>query len=301
MDSEGKPISINKEIVKKYKDFLEFERSLKPKTVGSYLNNLALISDKIDVLAVKHRTEVVGAIKQIKKERGWGQKATTTWRCSHDLCYFYKWATMDGIIPFNPYPFNMFRKPQANSVEFITSLQFSRIMENDMHFTHQDKLLLWVFWDTALRREELQKLDREDFNLKKGIIFLPEEKSKGSYGQRHVAMSETTKNLLIEQFKLLDKAGVDTHVFCGDNYKRINADQIYKRIIRAGKVIPGQYIKLSPRIMRHSLAVRLLEAGASDLEIQMTLGHANKEMTRRYAHSVESFAKGIRDKYLDAI
>lgn len=290
---------MEKSITEKYKDFLGFERSLKKKTISSYLNNLKLISEKIDVLAVKHRSEIVGAIKEIRTERGWGEKATTTWRCSHDICYFYKWATMEGVIPFNPYPFNNFRKPQASGVRFITELQFRRIMANDMHFTHQDKLLLWVFWDTALRREELQKLDRNDFNLEKGIIFLPEEKSKGSYGQRHVAMSETTKNLLIEQFKLLDKAQIGPHVFCGDNYRRINADQIYKRIVRAGKVIPGQYIDLGPRIMRHSLAVRLLEAGASDLEIQMTLGHANKEMTRRYAHSVESFAKGIREKYLE--
>lgn len=289
---------MEKDTIEQYKKHLCFERQLKKKTVDAYLNNITQVEKYIDLIAVKHRSEIVSAIEKVQTTNNWNPKASTTWRCSRDIVYFYKWAVMERIIEYNPYPFNAFRKPQYNKVDFITESQFKAVASNEMHLTHQDKLILWVFWDTALRREELRLLDRENFDLENGVIFLPEEKSKGAYGQRHVAMSETTIKLVKKQFQLLDLAGVTPHVFCGDNYRRINPDEIYKRMIRAGKMCPKGYIKLCPRAMRHSLAVRLLEAGATDLEVQMTLGHANKEMSRRYAHSVTSFAKGVREKYL---
>jgi len=287
-------------IKEKYEEFLRVERRLKPKSIKEYINYLSVLESEInDPLAVKHRSEIVDALTRVKTSRDWEDQ--TAWRCSFLIKKFYDWLTLDGIIPFNPYPFTAFRKPRPREVHFLTTEQFRSVVSGYMHLTHQDLLILWVLWDTALRREELRQIDRENVNLEERLIFLPADKSKGSYGQRYVTMSEETHALLTRQLDLLHKAGVGPHIFCGENYERINADEITKRIIRAGKVFgPGAYLKITPHMLRHSLATRMKEAGASDLDIMMTLGHSDIEMTRRYSHVTKTYARSVREKFLTA-
>lgn len=284
----------------KYQRFLELERKLKPKSFKAYLKNLDLVTSKAgDLFLVKHRDEIVEAILAVEREQGWNPSGASSWRCSHNICYFYKWATMDGLIPFNPYPFNAFRKPQYKSVQFTNNEEWEILSSNEIHLTHQDKLMLWTFWDTGLRREELAKLDQDDFILPERIIFLPEDKSKGGYGQRYVAMSRKTFALATRQFKLLKSLNIGPHAFVGEGYGRINVDEVTARITKIGRVVkPGNFIKINPRKLRHSVPIRMLEAGAGDLEVMTTMGHASNEMTRRYTHSTKTFARSVRDKYL---
>lgn len=287
------------DVVELYKNFLIHERRLKDKTVKEYLSNLNLVASKVDIMTATTRHPISKAIHDLKTERGWGEEASTAWRCAHDIVFFYKWALAEGVIQINPYPFNSFRKPQYHAVKFTTEEEFCEVVDGSIHLTDQDKLMLWTYWDTGLRREELQLLDQKDFLLEEDLIFLPQEKSKGGYGQRYVALSPKTKERAIYHFKQLNRLGVGPHAFCGENFERINPDEITARVIRAGKVFaPGKFIKINPRALRHALPIRMLERGASDLEIMANHGHANVEMTRRYTHSTKSFAKGIREKYL---
>lgn len=270
---------------------------MKQKSVKEYFTYLELFQTLVHDPLKSTRQEIVDAISCVKQERNWGDQ--TTWRFSALIKRFYDFCTLYEIIPIHPYNFNAFRKPRLHVPKFLTESEFRQVIDFDLHLTHQDKLCLWILWDTALRREELRLLDQTDFDLKEKIIFLPAEKSKGEYGQRYVGMSDRTMELLEYQLEILGQKNIGPHLLCGENWDRINADELTNRIIRAGKVCSTNgYIKINPRMLRHSLAVRLKMRGASDLEIMMILGHASLEMTRRYSHVSKSFAKSLQDKYL---
>lgn len=291
-------MELSQQIIDRYVSYLRLERRLKEKSIKEYLNALNTFRTEVpEPLGVKHRSEVVNAVNLIREKRRWEDQ--TTWRCAFLVKKFFDWATLEQIIPFNPYPFSAFRKPRPKEVVFLTEEEFSRVVENDIHLTHQDKVILWLLWDTALRREELRLLDQTDIDFDRRLIFLPAEKSKGRYGQRYVSMSERSAEYLTRQFEILRKNGIGPHILCGHNFKRINGDEITKHMVRAGKVcVPGQFVKITPRALRHSLATRMKERGASDLEIMMVLGHSDLEMTRRYSHVTRTFAASIREKYL---
>lgn len=67
---------------------------------------------------------------------------------------------------------------------------------------------------------------------------------------------------------------------------RLDGSGIYRAVRRVGDYhLSGLGIRLHPHDLRHSCATLLYELGASDWEVQTTLGHADSRTTQRYNHA----------------
>lgn len=101
----------------------------------------------------------------------------------------------------------------------------------------------------------------------------------------------------------------------GERLTRFGAIHVVRRAVRLGVAQAPDLArsKVSPHLLRHSLAMRLLQAGTDLVTIQAWLGHANVTTTHRYAeadaammrHSLEragvSSRPGTRFKPTDAV
>lgn len=73
----------------------------------------------------------------------------------------------------------------------------------------------------------------------------------------------------------------------GTRLTRFGATHVLRRAVRraAGKAPPLARVRVSPHLLRHSLAMRLLQAGTDLVTIQAWLGHASVTTTHRYAEA----------------
>jgi len=78
----------------------------------------------------------------------------------------------------------------------------------------------------------------------------------------------------------LQELGVQSQaLFVGQMGGRLGARAVQHRLKAYGK---QAQVEVTPHILRHTCAKRLLEAGVSEFEVAAILGHKSLETTRRY-------------------
>jgi len=79
----------------------------------------------------------------------------------------------------------------------------------------------------------------------------------------------------------------------GGRLTRFGATHVVRRAVRRATAQIPQLARasVSPHMLRHSLAMRLLQAGTDLITIQAWLGHANVSTTHRYAEADASMMR----------
>ena len=83
---------------------------------------------------------------------------------------------------------------------------------------------------------------------------------------------------------------------CGERLTRFGATHLTRRAVRAAKTnAPAlSKVSVSPHLLRHTLAMKLLQSGTDLITIQAWLGHAQVSTTHRYAEAnVEMMRKSL--------
>ncbi len=282
---------MNATILNEYAEFNLNVRKLAKKTREEYVRVVESFHD-FDLLNATGPAEIDAAIVKMSQANEWDP--VYEYKYSRILKTFYHWLFYKEYTPKNLYPHSEIRKPRSKPAQFLIQEEFEFIKNNDLFLTHQDKTMINLLWDTGVRPSEMALIDVPQLDFKDNLLYIPPEKSKGGYGERHIPFSIRTAELLKSQIQTIRK----DYIFIGCNYERINKNEISKRIAHIGFHLLPIKKRLTPYMFRHSLAIRLLEAGATDLEIIKLLGHASISQTIVYAHSTKTHAKSIRHKYL---
>ncbi|WP_325053256.1 tyrosine-type recombinase/integrase [Sinorhizobium meliloti] len=86
---------------------------------------------------------------------------------------------------------------------------------------------------------------------------------------------------------------IGTH---GERLTRFGATHIVRRVVAAATLSRPEFASksVSPHVLRHTLAMKLLQSGVDLLTIQARLGHAQVATTHRYAAAdVEMMRRGL--------
>jgi site-specific recombinase XerD len=150
----------------------------------------------------------------------------------------------------------------------------------------RDNTMLALACQTGLRASELTALTVGDVHLGTGAHVSCLGKGRR---QRITPLTANTVQLL--QAWITERAGSDTDpLFPTRNGTPLSRDALQRRLTKYAALAADSCPTLaekraSPHVMRHSAAMRLLNAGVDIVTVALWLGHQNVATTNTYVHS----------------
>lgn len=193
---------------------------------------------------------------------------------------FYSWMYIEGYIEKNPaLAVNKIkyekktRKPCSQ-----TDLEYLRMACK----TPKQKAILEVLYSTGCRVGELVILKKEDIDWQEKTVHL------FGKGQKHRTSFLNAKAEVALKEYLNSREDDNEWLFVSDRkpHNQMHVSGIQK-IMRemAGRAGDNINKKVTPHVLRHTTATRMLENKADLSSIQAVLGHCNINTTMIYAHS----------------
>ena len=140
----------------------------------------------------------------------------------------------------------------------------------------QSLTILYLFYDTGIRLNELLNIEVRNVFLEKRCIFLTTTKTNKD---RYVYFSNHTKKLVAKHLNLSGNKGYLFTNKDGGKLKESAIESLFARIRRKLKIT-----NFSPHRLRHSLSSEMYNNGCDLILISDILGHSNLNTTRRYIH-----------------
>jgi len=150
----------------------------------------------------------------------------------------------------------------------------------------RDQALLMVAVQTGLRLSELTGLKRQDIVLGTGSHVRCTGKGRK---ERCTPLTKQTRAVLKNWLNELEKTNTGI-LFPNAQGGRLSGDGVRyilaKHIATASKTCPSLLRKkVTPHVLRHTMAMELLQAGVDRAVIALWLGHESVETTQVYLHA----------------
>ena len=159
---------------------------------------------------------------------------------------------------------------------------------NKLFSAKRDYAILHLFYSSGIRLSELVNLDLNDIDFKSGIVKVLGKGNK----EREATLTNESIKILKSYFKArnLWKGNKGQAVFLSRSGKRITKMNIQRNIERYG-IEAGINKKVTPHMLRHSIATHFLNAGMDIRRIQGFLGHKSLASTQIYTSLVSDKQK----------
>lgn len=185
------------------------------------------------------------------------------------LKFLFKKAVEWNYLAYNPAEKLQKQKVQQKPIKYLTNEEIKTILKNSNE--EFKKIILFLLY-TGLRLSEFVNLKWSDIDFNKKIITIQKTKS---YKVRYIPLSDVVEKILLS-WKSREKP-------C-----RYSGDYISHYLIKLGKKLN---IKLSPHLLRHTFASRLVMQGVSLRVVQELLGHSDIKTTMVYSHLAPDYYK----------
>ena len=274
-------------ILKKYKQYLQLEKSLSPNTVHAYLADVNklfqfLAEEKIHPYdATLENLETFSA-----SLRDVGIQARSQARILSGIRSFYHYLIMEDFLESDPSellesPQIGLHLPEVLTIEEIDTLIGA--IDLSSNEGQRNRTILETLYSCGLRVSELCQLKISDLYLDEGFIKVEGKGSK----QRLVPISpraiQELRLYFIDRNLTTIKPGFEDFVFISKRGKNISRIMVFHIIKELADAI-GLQKNISPHTFRHSFATHLLEGGANLRAIQCMLGHESIGTTEIYTH-----------------
>jgi site-specific recombinase XerD len=170
-----------------------------------------------------------------------------------------------------PYPKHRWRRPIVLSKDEVARLI-------NAAGTLFYRALLMVVYGTGMRRTELSKLRVQDIDSARMVVHV--EFGKGGT-TRDIPLSPALLETLREYWRWKKPRGF---LFGGGRGDPHISDKTVYHACSVAARRAGLTKKVTPHLLRHSLATHMLEDGNSLEKIQLILGHGDLRTTARYLH-----------------
>ncbi|ACI21523.1 site-specific tyrosine recombinase XerD [Thermodesulfovibrio yellowstonii] len=271
-----------KEILKKFLNYLLTEKALSINTVKSYENDLKnflkwLTEQNILVLNCK-KDDIVQYLLNLKEK---AYSSTSIARILSSLKQFFRFMIFDSIINHDPTeglksPKLWLRLPKALEIDEVKRL-LSVMLESKYYL--RDIAMLELMYASGLRVSELVRLKLSDINFEAGFIRV---KGKGDK-ERVVPIAQRSidkiKNYLVKLRPVLLKKKASEYVFLNNRGQPMTRQRFWQNIKAIGRIAG---VNVTPHMIRHSFATHLLEGGADLRSLQKMLGHSDISTTQIY-------------------
>ena len=267
-----------------FTQYLLVEKGLSKATVSSYLNDLQQFFDFFKDKKYVEELDPNDVNSFLTYSSSIGKEASTNLRRISSIKQFYIFLKKDGYykdeIPDVEPPKKPIRLPTCLSIEEVELLLDAPNMDSLSGI--RDKAMLELMYASGLRVSELLQLEKNNLNLKRGIVTIFGKGAK----ERKVPVGDFAMEYVV---KYLNEVRGKFH----------GADSKYLFLNRSGQPLSRFYFirqvkkyasevgiekDISPHTLRHCFATHLLEGGAQLRTVQEMLGHSNIATTQIYTH-----------------
>lgn len=291
------------EIILKFKEYLETERSYSKYTVLNYLNDIEEYRNflktnelgKMDKIKANITRYYLSFLNKKYKPRSVARKMSS-------LRSLYKYMFQEGVIDANV--FSEVSSPKLDKT--LPKLVYYQELDNlfdsiDVKdaIGKRDYALLELLYGTGIRVSEFCSIRIQDIDFYNNSIIVMGKGAK----ERYLPIHENIKSALLDYLEfsrndLLKKVKDDPTDILFLNYKggpltprgvRVILNNINERA--------ANNLKISPHMLRHSFATHLLDNGADLRSVQELLGHVNLSTTQIYTHVSKERLKEEYNKF----
>ena len=284
-------------LLSQYKTYLK-NGNLHPNTVSAYYSDVEKFADFLvekrvrDVKKVDRRM-IANYTKRLEKE---GKSDATTARNIASIRYFFNYLMSNGMVSANVA--NKVKPPkfEKNIPETLSPEDVTKFLESPSGAdpkSVRDKAMVEILYATGIRASELIELNINDIHLDNGYIRCKKNATERliPLGKPSMAALENYVNVIR---KTIAKDG-EQALFVNMNGERMTRQGFWK-IVKYYAEISGIKTKITPKTLRHSFAVHLLENGADLHSIQTMLGHSDISTTQVYTKVLNKKLQDIYSK-----
>lgn len=190
----------------------------------------------------------------------------------------YRYAIKNGIINYNPIDNTTI--PKSASVKKISALTLDeqRKIESILNqLPVIDEFLIRFFLYTGLRRNELLNLRWDNYKEKENIINICSSKTKK--GIRTIPLIPEAKAILafLKNQTLINKE--KSQFIFSIKGRQVSESHLRFLCIKAARLAEIRHV--TPHMLRHTFATRLLEKGANIKSVSELLGHKDIAFTMK--------------------
>ncbi|MDN5248131.1 MAG: tyrosine-type recombinase/integrase [Wolbachia endosymbiont of Tyrophagus putrescentiae] len=290
-------------------DALAAERSFTWNTLESYSSDLYqlekfLLEERDTTLIAADKSDLKEFVEKCLQRE---YKNTSASRKISAVKHFYKFLFNDGIIDFNPAlpSDDAFKNPKVSRSlpKYLSTEEILYMVNTLKELANKSNkevnsirlcAILDVLYSSGMRISELINIKLNEVlklvsdsnkNSQEYYIII-----KGKSGrERQVFFSEdavrSLKRYLHVRDHFIPTGKTSEWLFPGNRHQlpitRQRIGQLMKDLARKCNIDTA---KVSPHVIRHSLATHLLDSGANIVLIQKVLGHANLSTTQIYTH-----------------
>lgn len=293
--------------IDEFVSYLRFEKRYSPHTLTAYQCDLKQFKDYMldqyqlncstEVKLMHVRSWVYDMTERKLKKQSINRKLST-------LRSYFQFLKREGHVETNPVAQIQPMKTGKQLPEVIPEAVIKMYLQGggqDHWKDIRDRILIAILYETGMRRAELMNLEWKDIDLRSGYIVVMGKRQK----QRQIPVRpELLQSLKQYRMSTMDEFNrLPYPVMVTDQGEKVYAKWIYNKV----KSILGGWSssqRLSPHLLRHSIATHLLNAGADIQVIREFLGHSTLAATEIYTHnSIEKLKKTYQNALpdLDAV
>lgn len=278
----------SQKLMKEFKQYLLFERSLSANTLDAYLRDVEklfiFLSDE-DIRPSEVTLDVLETFSATLCDVGIHPRSQA--RILSGVRAFYHFMILNHYMEADPTLLlespNIGKKlPEVLSVEEIDKI----IDSIDLSYAEgqRNRAIIETLYSCGLRVSELCNLKLSDLYMKEGFVKVEGKGSK----QRLVPISRSAINeielYMADRNQVDVKPGFEDYVFVSERRKKNLSRIMVFHIVKELAEKAGITKTISPHTFRHSFATHLLENGANLRVIQAMLGHEDISTTEIYTH-----------------
>jgi len=176
--------------------------------------------------------------------------------------------------------------------KYLTEEEVRRLMEA-AEGNPRDYAIISLLAYSGLRVSELCNLRVEDVDLSERVVYV--HSGKGDK-DRIVVISEHAAEA-IEAYLLTRDDDLE-YLFSSRKSEKISRVQVF-RLVKEYAIKAGIKKKVTPHVLRHTLATTLLKRGVDIRYIQQFLGHSSVATTQIYTHVDDESLRRVYDQALE--
>ena len=284
------------DLIGAYENYLTKVKQASGNTVASYMRDIRQFAGW---LHDEEQMEVVEATQEnirlfLEHLESEGRSAATRSRALASLKNFYGYVVSSGFLTESPVVEVKVDRGEKKLPQILTSREIELLLAQPSPVEPKgirDKAMLEVMYATGIRVSELISLDIDHVNLESGVIKCQSGKKSRAIPLYPEALKALTAYIR-DVRSFLVSAPAEQALFVNIGGARMSRQGFWK-ILKHYQVSARIEKEITPRTLRHSFAVHLLENGADLGSVQELMGHSDISSTQMYTQMVDQHLKQV--------